>query len=98
MYFQNITNLGGNLSISTINTHVPKHMCRLSPSYITNHFLSPPPSYSSKVALEIDIHTTIFKTDNQQYLLNSTGNSAQYYVTTKCEKNLKKDAYMCMYN
>ena len=41
------------------------------------------------------VHTSIFKMDN---LLYSTGNSAQYYVTTELEKNLKRNRYMYMQN
>ena len=42
-------------------------------------------------------HThTIYKIDNPQDLLYSTGNSTEYSVITYTEKNLKKNE--CMYN
>ena len=43
---------------------------------------------------QIQTHThtqTIYKIDNQQDLLYSTGNSTEYSVITYAEKNLKKN-------
>ena len=36
-------------------------------------------------------HTTIYKIDNQQYLLYSTGNSTQYSLITYMRKETKKE-------
>ena len=46
-----------------------------------------------------DMYTLLYlKWIANKDLLYSTGNSAQYYVTTSMEKNLKKNRYMYMYN
>ena len=47
----------------------------------------------------IDMYTLVYlKWITNKDLLYSTGNSAQYYVQSKWEKNLKKNRYMCMCN
>ena len=44
---------------------------------------------------EIDMYTLLYlKWINNKDLLYSTGNYAQYYVTTKMGKNLKNNRYM----
>ena len=47
----------------------------------------------------IDMYTLLYlERITNKDLLHSTGNSAQYSVTTNWEKNLKKKRYMYMYN
>ena len=42
-------------------------------------------------------HTTVYKTDDQQDLLCSTGNYNQYFIITYKRKEPEKE-YMCVYN
>ena len=45
----------------------------------------------------IDMYTLLcLKQITNKDLLYSTGNPAQYYVTTIMEKNMKKNVYMCI--
>ena len=47
----------------------------------------------------MDMYTLLYiKQIANKDLLYSTGNSTQYSVKTKWEKNLKKNSYMYMYN
>ena len=47
----------------------------------------------------MDMYTLLYiKQIANKDLLHSTGNSTQYSVKTKWEKNLKKNSYMYMYN
>ena len=45
----------------------------------------------------MDVHTAIFKMDNNKVLLYSTGNSAQYYVVAWMEGEFEGNGYICMH-
>jgi len=48
---------------------------------------------------ETDIYALLYlKWITNKDVLYSTGNSAQYFLTPKWGKNLKKNRFMCMYN